>query len=1035
MRFPANAKLRIGWIWLVSLLAGAAMAAAAPAAQAAFGVESFFAANCNEKSESCKKAANPAEEKAQAEKEGFTQAAGHPAFGVSDFTLKAKEISSGPPALFVPEGVVKQLRVDVPPGLSTNPQAVPMCSVEKEFAPKEREVEEGVFLESACASDTIIGTNYVTVLVEPVKESHVFVKYPLEGKVYNLEPSSGLPSLFGVAINLKPLLGLPVYAHTLIEGGVSWNTDYHEYFTIKNLSPKLPLVGSRLVYNGNIGTGGFLTNPTVCSGPQTTYIQVESYEGESGSEHYTTPIGTSGCNLVPFEPSVAVKPATTKSDQADGATVELKVPQNPSTTEPNSADLDTARVTLPEGMTINPAAAYNLEACTEEQAGLKELHPGERTTGEVTCPEGSKIGTVAIEVPTLPAKSLEGNIYLGSPNGAPITGPPYTVYFNAESKRYGVAVRQQGTIVPNEKTGRLTTTFTESPQAPFSSLSMNLTGGSAPGSVPPLANPLVCGTATTETSLTPYSEPLAAKLPVSSFTVDSNGAGGACPSPLPFSLAQSTENQSSNAGALTSFKFNLTRPEGQQYLSQVKAVLPAGLLGSIPSVTLCEEPQANAGSCTSASQIGNVAVAAGSGRPYPFTGSVYLTGPYNGAPYGMSIVVPAVAGPFNLGNIVTRAAINVEPYTGRLVVTSTLPVIAKGAGLPSSGIPLRLQKLTISINRQSFLTNPTSCGTLATESTLTGIAAPESSTTTTQSISTPFQVGECSKLSFKPSFAASTGAKTSKTNGASLEVKITQGANQANIRQVLFTLPKQLVSRLTTLQKACPAATFEVAEPPGACPSTSKVGTVTVKTPVLPGTLSGPVYFVSHGGEAFPDLDMIVKGDGVEVVLVGHTHISTAGITTSKFETLPDVPISSVTVNLPTGTLSALTANGNVCAKTLTAPTTIIAQSGAKISKNTTITVKSCPVVITGHKTSGVYATVTVRAPAAGRISGGGPDLRFTTRRLSKASTAKIRVPLSRVGAEVLRKFGRLRLKLRVGFVPKTGHQTSRAYATVNFRS
>ena len=351
-------------------------------------------------------------------------------------------------------------------------------------------------------------------------------------------------------------------------------------------------------------------------------------------------------------------------------------------------------------------------------------------------------------------------------------------------------------------------------------------------------------------------------------------------------------------------------------------MLPAGLLGAIPSVTLCGEAEANAGTCSANSQIGAAAVTAGSGpTPYLFTGGkVYLTGPYDGAPYGMSIVVPAVAGPFSLGNVVTRATINVEPYTGRLVVTSNLPRVF-------AGIPLRLRNIAISINRQSFLTNPTNCGALATESTLTGFITPGSNTGSTQSLSSPFQVGECSKLKFKPSLTAFTGSKTSKANGASIEVKITQGAGQMNIRKVTFQLPKKLPSRLTTLHEACPAATFEAGPPPGGC-KTGRVGTATVTTPVLPGKLTGPAYLVSHGGEAFPDLDLILQGDGVTVVLVGHTNISNTGITTSKFETLPDAPISSAVVTLPVGPKSLLAANGNLCTNTLIAPTTIVGQNG-----------------------------------------------------------------------------------------------------------
>jgi hypothetical protein len=1030
MRFPAISAVRSTRTWFSALLVGAIFCGAAPAAHAAFGVEKFFAAECNVST--CGEFGGPALKNSEL----FTQAAGHPNYGITDFRLKSKE-QTAPFTAFIPEGNIESLRVDVPAGLSTNPESVPQCS-QAEFTPENSEVAPGTFLESTCKPEDQIGTDTVTVAVEVAPGSGIFANVPLVGKIYTFnDPTNGLSAEWGIEIpleGLEPTKYKGLFSHTLLEGHVSWNTDYHEYFTIKEISKTLPLLESRLVFEGNKGTGGFLTNPSTCSGPQTSSIQVHSYQGESESTHYETTEGASGCNLVPFEPSIALKPATTQSDQADGATVELKVPQNPSASEPNSSDLNTASVTLPEGMTINPAAAYNLAACTEEQAGLTEKN-GERTTGAVTCPDGSKIGTISIEVPTLPAKSLEGSVYLGSPTGAPITGPPYTIYFNAESKRYGVAVRQKGLIVPN-KNGRLTATFAENPQAPFSSLSMNLTGGSVAGSVPPLANPLACGTAMTESLLIPYATGGASKSPFSSFTVDGNGSGGACPSPLPFALSQSTENQSSLAGALTSFKLNLARPEGQQYLSQVKTVLPAGLLGEIPSVTQCAEAQAASATCPTSSQIGTVAVAVGSGRPYPFNGSVYLTGPYNGAPYGMAIVVPAVAGPFNLGNVVTRATINVEPYTGRVVVGTSLPYFVNGVGLPESGIPLRLQKLTVAITRQSFLSNPTHCGALATESTLTGTVTP-GSTGSTQSIATPFQVTECSKLAFKPSFSAVSGAKTSKANGASLEVKITQGAKQMNLRQVIFQLPKQLPSRATTLRKACPAATFETGPPPGGCTSSSVVGSATVTTPDLPDKLTGSAYMVSHANEAFPDLDLVLKGDGVTIVLVGHTHIATNGVTTSKFETLPDAPVSSVVVNLPVGPQSLLAANGNLCKSQskLIAPTTMTGQNGRQIRKNIKVSVRNCPIVVVSHRTSGAKALITVKTPAAGRISGSGTDLKFTTRKVGKASQVTIGVPLTQTGAEVLRKYGRLGLKVRVGFVPKTGKVTSKAFATVTFRS
>jgi hypothetical protein len=1016
MRFPADIGIRPFRMCLVALLAGACLAGAAPAAQAAFGVESFFAANC--KVSTCNKAATPAEEKEKAEKEGYTQAAGHPPFGVTDFTVNTKKVGSAN----VPEGIVRHVRTDVAPGVSTNPEAVAKCSM-AEFGEKELAPGTGVFPAPTCVENpnpekgTVIGTNKVVVVVEPVPG--VFANVPLEGTIYNLVQPPGLSSDFGVAISLAPLGKPGIFAHTLIEGHVEWASDYHDYFEI-NVSQTLPLVSSRLVFTGNIGIGGFLTNPTSCTGigPQTTSkVTLESTTGQKESKEYTTPIGTANCNLVPFAPTFSLIPETTRLDQPDGVVTELKLPHDPNPENLDSSQLRTASVTLPEGMTLNPSAARGLEACTPAQARITSKEPG------VACPAGSKIGTVTLNVPGLPPESLQGNLYLGGPESGPITKPPYTMYIDAESSRYGLSVRLAGSVTPDEKTGRVTATFAENPEQPFSNLILHFNGGA----LAPLANPLVCGTATTETSLTPFTG-TAAQSPISQFTVDSDGAGGACPSPLPFAPTQNTQNQSATAGALTSFTFKLVRPEGQPYLSQVKTVLPAGLLGPIPSVTLCGEQQANDGTCTESSKIGVAAVLAGAGlSPFPFGGSVYLTGPYEGAPYGLSIVVPAVAGPFNLGNVVTRAAINVDQYTGRLIVTSTLPRIV-------GGVPLRLREVTISINRQNFLFNPTNCGTLATESTITGFT-PGSSATATQPLSTPFQVGECSKLAFKPSFKASTsGARTSKANGASLEVKVTQGAHQANIREVLTSLPKQLPSRGTTLNKACLAATFEVADPPGRCSEGSRVGGATVTTPVLPGTLSGPAYLVSHGGQAFPDLDLILRGSGVVVVLVGHTHIS-KGITSTKFEALPDVPISSFALNLPIGPHSVLAANGNLCTSKLTMPTTIVAQSGAKITQKTKISAVHCPVRIVGHRTSGTRATITVQAPEAGRVSGSGPNLNFVARHVKNATKTTINVPLSRNGQGILRKFHQLTTKLRVGFIPKPGRPTSTAYVTVTFRS
>jgi hypothetical protein len=996
------------------------LAVSAPGAQAAFGVEKLVAVNCSAGHEACAHEiakVGPFEYSitkepslAEAEAQGFTQAGGHVPFGITDFKVNTK--GSLPTA--EPEGVVTHIRTDVAPGLATSPAAVTQCSLEN-FGTKEAVPGTGLFGPSNCAGSEI-GENEVTVFV---KEAGLDI--PLRGTVYNLAPTEGLASEFGVALDATPLGAPGLFAHTLIKGNVEWGqeakgtnqADYHDYFEI-DVSPALPLVSSRLVFEGTKGRGDFITNATNCPGNNTTSLSLTDAEGTTVTRPYTTPIGLTGCNLVPFAPTFSVFPGAgeTASDRPDGITTELALPQNHEASGISSSQLKTASITLPEGMTMNPSAAHGLEACTPKQFRMRSATPG------VECPGGSKIGTLTLNVPQL-QNPLQGSIYLGGPESGPITDPPFTIYLDAESSQYGISVRLKGIVTPNPTTGRLTTTFTENPEQPFSNVILHFNGGA----LAPIANPLACGNASSEATFSPFSGTGAVSPFVNPFAVDSNGAGGGCPSPLPFAPTQSTQNQApGNAGANTSYTISYERGEGQQYLSEIKTTLPAGLAGAIPTVTQCGEPQASKDECPAASQIGSVVVTAGSGpTPFQFTGPVYMTGPYAGAPFGMSIVVPANAGPFSFGNVISRATINIDPYTGRVIVGSQLPRIFKG-------VPLRLRKVVVSVNKQGFLRNPTNCGALATESTLTGFVSGVAGGSAIN-LSSPFQVGNCNALQFKPSFKATTGAKTSKANGASLETTINQPAGQANIKSVLVQLPKQLPSRLTTLQKACTEATFNAN--PFSCPEASKVGGARANTPLLPGKLSGPAYLVSHGGAAFPDLDLVMEANGVRIILVGHTNIKN-GITTTNFSTAPDAPVSSITVNLPTGPHSALAANGNLCASKLSMPTTITGQNGVVVKQNTTIAVKNCPVRVVGAKTSGNNLKLTVQTYTPGRISAKGSNLRDTFSDLGKAQkNAALKVRLSSHGRAKGRPF---KVKVRVGFLPKNKKEpTSVAYTTVKF--
>jgi hypothetical protein len=1063
-------------VLVLALLTGVLAAAFASAAQAVEVAEEplFVAVNC--KVETCAQSVTkinlgaPFGEQAyvepvkpdaeEAEEEGYLQAGGRVPYGVTDF----KVATTGSLPFAKPTAVVEHIRTDVAPGLATNPTAVAECSSE-DFVETEPLPGSGFYPEPTCATsgseDTKVGEQHATVFVETNKETGEGVDLALEGTVYNLKPKEGLASEYGVALKLPlavtagalkneyfPYLesigkapskvvqefaeGQEYYAHTLIEGNVEWGKqargteagDYHDYFEI-NVSPALPLVSSRLDFEGTNGTGDFVTNATSCPGHNTTTLKLTDKGGAAVKEEYTTPVGLMGCNgetdkfgtkfeRLLFEPKFTLTGASAASDEPDELTTEASEPSDP--TANSQSQVKTASITLPEGMTLNPSAAAGLEACTASEA---RIHGEEFGTA---CPASSEIGTVSLNVPTLPNGSLTGAVYLGASKSAEPSkaaeesesskvtgGPPYIIYVVANSVRYGVSVRLKAEVVPNEATGQVTTIFNENPEQPFTGLAMNFNRGALTA----VANPLVCGESQGTYAFTPTSGHPASE--GSSFAFSTTG----CASSIPFALTQSTSNQTSNAGAHTSFTFNLGRANGQQYLSKVSTTLPEGLVGEIPAVKQCGETEANAGTCSSETEIGTATVLAGSGpTPYTFPGHVYLTGPYDGAPYGMSIVVPANAGPFELGNVVTRATININPETTRVTIASTLPTIYKG-------IPLRVRNISIAVTKQGFMLNPTNCTTpLATESTLTSTMG------ATQSLSSAFPVTNCGAIAFKPTFAAKTSAKTSKANGASLETTLNLPLGDGNVKSALVQLPLELPSRLTTLQKACTEAVF--AANPYSCPAGSFVGGARANTPVLPDKLSGPAILVSHGGEAFPDLDLVLEADNVRVILVGHTKI-TKGITTTDFSTTPDAPVTSITVSLPVGSHSALTNYGQLCPKPLVMPTTITGQNGVVFKQNTIIKVAGCSVRVVGHKVVGNTAYITVQTFAAGRVSGSGKSLSTAYARFNRArKTATLKVSLSGRGRHRGRPF---KVKLRVGFLPKQkGLPASASFATLRFR-
>ena len=320
-------------------------------------------------------------------------------------------------------------------------------------------------------------------------------------------------------------------------------------------------------------------------------------------------------------------------------------------------------------------------------------------------------------------------------------------------------------------------------------------------------------------------------------------------------------------------------------------------------------------------------------------GRVYITGPYQGAPFGLSIVTPAVAGPFNLGNVVVRSRISIDPSTAAVTISSGLPTMVQGVGRLASGVPLQLRQINVSIDRANFEFNPTNCTPVSITATLTGAQGASAN------VVSPFQVANCQNLPFKPTFTASTLGKTSKADGASLTVRVTSSRGQANIGKTTVTLPQALPSRLSTIQKACLARVFE--SNPASCPEGSDVGMAVVHTPVLKSPLSGPAYLVSHGNVAFPDVEFVLQGEGITLILDGGVSIK-KGVTTSSFDAVPDAPVASFEAILPEGPHSALTTDipakekYSLCKTKLVMPTVITGQNGVVIKQSTNVAVAGC---------------------------------------------------------------------------------------------
>jgi uncharacterized repeat protein (TIGR01451 family) len=883
------------------------------------------------------------------------QAGGHPditnTYGFS--SVNAADSLAGEP---------KTITYSLPPGFAADFAGTPACT-------------NAEFVSDECPIDSQVGVTTIDTQSFQTSSRGGYLNFV--EPVYNLAPEAG--TLATIAFE--------VAGNFLIEGQITLRpSDYGANVTFHNIDDALvSIVGGALTvwgvpadpihdplrwHNGNFFAGEqyfgtsdhgaattpYFTSPTTCGGPLSSEFRVDSWEepGRTATAQ-TTPYGPLGaCDSLAFEPQIEAQPSASSAETPTGLNVNLESPQHyENAFSPVASHYKNVKVVLPEGMTLNPSSGAGLQACTEAEFAYEsetlEPEPG------LGCPRESKLGTIHARSPAI-SEEVEGSLYLAKPYENKFDSL-VAVYVVARVPNRGVIVTAAGRVELNKETGQITTVFEENPQLPISDLVFTF----HQGATSPLVTPPTCGLFTSQAVLNPWSVPLKEYSLTSQFEITSGVNSSPCPSggTPPFAPKVVSGTDDNDAGAYSPFYLRIIREDGEQELTRFSTVFPPGITGKLAGVPLCPQADVEAArhvtgaeelehpSCPAASEIGHTIVSAGVGTVLAQApGKVYLAGAYHGAGLSVVSITAAKVGPFDLGTVVIQFTLRINQTTAQVEVdgetSDPIPHII-------DGIVVHVREIRAYVNREQFIINPTNCNPLGVSDTITGAGANYAipAGQVPVNVSSPFQAADCSSLAFKPVFKASTSAHTSRIDGASLHVTLAlpeEGGpgKEANVARVKVSLPKQLPSPLKTLQKACTEKVF--GENPGNCPVSSKVGEVKVSTPILANPLTGPAYFVSHGGAKYPELIMVLSGEnGIQVDVHGETFISKQGITSATFSTVPDVPFSQFELTFPEREYPALTANGNLCKGSLIMPTEMVGQNGLVLDQSTKIAVTGCP--------------------------------------------------------------------------------------------
>jgi hypothetical protein len=851
-----------------------------------------------------------------------TQAGSHPEEMETtiDFAKFQEETAFGP--LWMPDGQVRNVRVQLPTGFFGSPAAVGTCTDAELMTPTPL---------TGCPLDSQVG------IVE-VRLDNTLLAIANHVPLFNMVAPDDSPAILGFRVG-----GVPIHLRAEVRSGTDLGID----IVSTNVSQALPVYGTKVTVWGvpassthdglrgkclNIYTGeplgeercptgatktAFLSTPTTCTAPLRTDLSAESWQGVrdsavSESHELGNPAALTvqtGCERLPFDATMKVRPEVSRAGSPSQYSFDLAMPQSDDPGNLAQSHLKKVVVKLPQGVVASSAAADGLGSCPDAQANL-----GTKLADE--CPASAKVGTVSIDTPAL-QKQLKGAVYLMQPQ----PGNLFRLLITAEGP--GVVLKLRGDAHPDPVTGQMTAVFDDNPQAPFSNVHIAFKDG--PRAL--LNNPQACGTYTTETEFTAWNGKSTSSS--SSFTVNQN-----CNAKNSFTPGFAAGTKNPVAGDHSPFTLRVTRPDGQQNVASIQATLPEGVLAKLAGVPLCGDAEANTGNCPASSQVGKATVGVGAGsnllyvpQPGKPGTAVYLAGPYRGAPYSLVAKVPAQAGPFDLGTVAVRNTINVDPTTAQVSVKSDpLPQILQG-------IPIAYRDIRVNVDKPQFTLNPTSCNPMEVKGVI------GSAQGTQAKVSDRFQVASCERLQFKPKLTLTVKGPTHRSAHPRLKAVLTMPKGGANIEKAQVILPKTEILENAHIRTICTRVQYNAGKGGGEqCPKASVYGKAKAWSPLLDKPLQGPVYLRSSSNE-LPDLVASLDGQ-IHVDLVGRIDAVNARIR-NTFEGVPDAPVSKFVLEMQGGKKGLLVNNTELCRTVPRASVRFDGQNG-KLADSTPVMRADC---------------------------------------------------------------------------------------------